>query len=155
MSINPDESIKHFASRMKGKAEFCNYTWKCSATGCGTIISYAAEENKDQTYKGLAGPEIQQDTMRQRNQTLFLEELINLIVSKEAVKSSNMARNRSESISKISSKKKAASTNHKDHRTLETDKKLKAPGILHLVWSSRSKSTSQIPCHKNWTSSLW
>ena len=110
---------------MKGQAETCNYTTKCTATGCGTIISYANEEINDQIYKSLADTEIQYDIMSQRNQNLSLEDVINLIASKKPSKESHTALNKSESLLEIFPFKKDKSTNHKNHRTQETDEKLK------------------------------
>ena len=61
MNQDPGETIKHFAYRIKSQVKNCNFTIKCTATGCGTIISYANEEIEDQIYKVLVDTEIQQD----------------------------------------------------------------------------------------------
>ena len=48
MTQNYEEDVRHFAARVKGQAEVCNYTVKCTKTGCDEVNSYAEEEIKDQ-----------------------------------------------------------------------------------------------------------
>ena len=91
MVQNQDEDIKHFTARIKGQANACNYTVKCTNPACETVISYADEEIKDQICKGLADHEIQQEVLSQRNQSISLENLISFVAAKEIGKKSHNA----------------------------------------------------------------
>ena len=86
MSQDKDEDIQHFAARIKGQAEMCNYTVSCTKPDCDTLISYADAEVKDQICKGLADQEIQQDILSHKDQSLSLEEMISYVASKESGK---------------------------------------------------------------------
>ena len=112
MLLDPSESFKHYASRIKGQAACCDYTVKCTASGCNTIIAYAEEEIRDQICKGIADPDVQRDIMTQRRPDLPLDELVNLIAAKESGKKSHSAVFKNYAVSKISPYRKNKSTSH-------------------------------------------
>ena len=104
MMQNHDEDVKHFAARVRGQAEMCNYTVQCTRQGCNSLISYAEAEVRDQICKGLADPEIQQELLGHSNEITTLEDTISFIAAKEAGKRSHSAlfNNQASSLSRIS-----------------------------------------------------
>ena len=118
MVQNHEEDIKHFAARIKGQAEVCNYTVKCHNSNCNTLISYAESEIKDQICKGLADQEIQQDVLTYKDEHMSLDDLINFISSREIGKKSYNSLNKETSISKLSPYRKNQNEKHrKDYKT--------------------------------------
>ena len=110
MVQNHSEDIKHFAARVKGQADICNYTVKFTAPECNTDISYAESEIKDQICKGLADQDIQQEVMSQKDQNMSLDNLISFISSKESGKRSYSALSKETTLSKISPYQKNKNT---------------------------------------------
>ena len=110
MVQGPDEDVKHFSARIKGQANTCKYTVRCTRTGCGTEISYAESEIKDQLCKGLADLEIQQELLSHSNQNMSLHDVTNFIAAKEAGKRSQTALIQPATINKISQYQKNKSS---------------------------------------------
>ena len=86
MFQDKDESNQHFAARVKGQANLCDYIIKCTREGCGSLISYADAEIKDQICNGLYDPDILQDVLSYAHEDLSLNETINFIAAKESGK---------------------------------------------------------------------
>jgi len=107
MMQRADEDIKHFAARIKGQAEICDYTVQCTSPNCGQIVSYIEEEIKDQICKGLYDQEIRQAILSHHDQKLKLDELISFISTRELGKKSNVELNEGAQCSKISAYRKA------------------------------------------------
>ena len=102
MSQDKAESIQHFAARVKGQANLCDYTIKCSREGCGNLTSYADAEIKDQICNGLYDPDILQDVLSSVKQDLSLNETINFIAAKESGKRCHTQLSGASCVSKIS-----------------------------------------------------
>lgn len=111
MTQNHDEEVNHFAARLKGQAEICQYTVKCTNTGCNTLVSYAEAEIKDQLCKGLADDDIQQQLLGNKDHNMSLADTVKFISAKEAGKRTQTALTGPTNISKISPYQKAKQTN--------------------------------------------
>ena len=83
MFQDKDESNQHFAARVKGQANLCDYIIKCTKEGCGSLMSYADAEIKHQICNGLYDPDISQDVISSAHQDLSLTETINFIAAKK------------------------------------------------------------------------
>ena len=59
----PDEQLNRFVAKLKAKAERCNFTMKCSATGCEQVVNYGEEMMKDQMTTGLYDKDVQQEVL--------------------------------------------------------------------------------------------
>ena len=79
-----DEPIRSVAAKLKGQASICNYTikHKCQCS-LESEINYADEIVKDVLVSGLADNQIQRELFANPNQEMPLEDMINLIESKE------------------------------------------------------------------------
>ena len=86
MTQDRDEDINHFAARVKGQADMCDYIVTCTKSGCNTKISYAHEEIRDQICMGLVDPDIQQDLLSHKDQAMSLEETISFVATRESGK---------------------------------------------------------------------
>lgn len=106
MCQDHNEDIRHFAARVKGQANLCNYVIQCSS--CNSPVSYAEEEICDQLCTGLSDSEIQKEVLaRRQTQPSTTEDLIAFIEDREAGKRSQTALTSSGSVSKISAYKQS------------------------------------------------
>ena len=94
--------MQHFAARIKGQADLCEYNGKCTNEECGQLVSYAVSEIKDQICNGLNESEILQDLLGHKDQKMTLQDTIYFIASKEAGKRCQSQLSTGASINKIS-----------------------------------------------------
>lgn len=71
------EPIRSFAARLRGQAEVCRFLKKCS--GCDIISNQGEERVADQLCIGLADAEIQEDLLKNTNQSMTVEETIRFV----------------------------------------------------------------------------
>ena len=62
------EPIRSFAAQLRGQAEVCMFTKKCS--GCDVVNNQGEERVADQLCVGLADPDIQEDLLKDINQAM-------------------------------------------------------------------------------------
>ena len=79
MHQDRDEPVRTFAARARGQARTCKFTQDCPQ--CSTAVDFTDT-------RGLDDQEIQQDLLGDRNQEPCLEEVIQLVESKESGKRS-------------------------------------------------------------------
>ena len=80
------EPIRSFAARLRGQAEVCMFTFKCP--GCARINNQGGQRVADQLCIGLADPEIQEDLLKDPNQSMSVEETIRFVEVRAAGKRS-------------------------------------------------------------------
>ena len=80
------EPIRSFAARLRGQSEVCRFTQKCS--GCEVINSQGEQRVADQLCIGLADADIQEDLLKDTNQSMTVEETIRFVEVKGAGKQS-------------------------------------------------------------------
>ena len=78
-----DEGIRNYTVRVKGQAELCAYTVKCTAEGCNTEVRYTNVVVQDALIRGMYDTDYQRDVLGQENQDMELEPLLMLIEAKE------------------------------------------------------------------------
>ena len=71
---SPGETINLFVTKLKGKAEHCNFTMMCAAGGCDEINNYAEEMISDQLTAGLYEQDIKQEVLAKDNQLKTFED---------------------------------------------------------------------------------
>lgn len=71
------EPVRAFAARLRGQAEVCRFTKKCS--GCDIVSDQGEERVADQLCIGLADHEIQEDLLKDPNQEMSVEETIRFV----------------------------------------------------------------------------
>ncbi len=74
MTQDRGEPIRSFAARLRGQAEVCCFTKQC--TGCDAVSNQGEERVADQLCIGLADAEIQEDLLKNTNQSMTVEETI-------------------------------------------------------------------------------
>ena len=80
------EPIRSFAARLRGQAEVCMFTKKCS--GCNVVNNQGEQRVADQLCVGLADPDIQEDLLKDTNQAMSVEETIRFVEVRAAGKRS-------------------------------------------------------------------
>ena len=80
------EPIRAFAARLRGQAEVCRFTKKC--TNCDQICNQGEERVADQLCIGLADAEIQEDLLKHPNQDMGVEDTIRFVEVRAAGKRS-------------------------------------------------------------------
>ena len=80
------EPIRSFAARLRGQAEVCRFTMKC--TGCAVVNNQGEQRVADQLCVGLADPDIQEDLLKDPNQHMTVEETIRFVEVRAAGKRS-------------------------------------------------------------------
>ncbi len=80
------EPIRSFAARLRGQAEVCRFTMKC--TGCAVVNNQGKQRVADQLCVGLADPDIQEDLLKDPNQHMTVEETIRFVEVRAAGKRS-------------------------------------------------------------------
>ena len=101
---NQDENVRHFLSRLKGVASYCNFQTKCE---CGKFVSYADSITQFKLVAGLVDEEIKEDVLSAGDKTL--EETVKIVEAKESAKraKSSLTQNSSQSsINKVSGENK-------------------------------------------------
>ena len=78
-----DEGIRNFVARIKGQAELCSYTVKCTADGCETNVRYTDQVVRDTLIRGMYDTDHQREVLGQENQDMGLEALLALVEAKE------------------------------------------------------------------------
>ena len=81
-----EEPIRSFAARLRGQSEVCRFTQKCS--GCEVINSQGEQRVADQLCIGLADADIQEDLLKDTNQSMTVEETIRFVEVRAAGKRS-------------------------------------------------------------------
>lgn len=149
MHQDKDEDIQHYAARVKGQADTCDYTVTCTKADCGNKISYADEEIKDQICMGLNDIEIQQDLLSHKDQTMNLEDTINYIAAKESGKRCHAELSTSLVLNKISPYQKLKRNSTINEQTpskiwnkRKTDKDQVSNGEP-CTWCGRTEESSQ------------
>lgn len=89
MTQQPNEDIHHFAARLRGQAEVCDFHVSCDASDCTAHPSYADEEIKTQLCVGINDPEIQQQLLMTDVEKQSLDSIINFFAIKEAGRTSH------------------------------------------------------------------
>ena len=117
MTQDRDEDINHFAARVKGQADMCDYMVTCTKSGCNTKISYAHEEIRDQICMGLVDPDIQQDLLSHKDQAMSLEETISFVATRESGKKCQIELSGRASIGKISQYQKSKLTSEHNQKS--------------------------------------
>ena len=102
-----NEDIEHYAARLKGQAEMCNYVVTCTKPACNTVISYVDDEIKDQLCKGLYDQEILQNLLSNTNKVITLKETIDFVSAREVGKKCHSQLSNKLSLSKISTYQKS------------------------------------------------
>ena len=112
MTQDNQEQIRHYAARLRGQANLCEYQVECPS--CKAGISYADQEIADQLCAGIADTEIQKDVLGivthhdpaavEKQPTL--EDIVNFIEAKESGKRSQAALGTSATVSRISQYRK-------------------------------------------------
>ena len=109
---NQDENVRHFLSRLKGVASYCNFQTKCE---CGKFVSYADSITQFKLVAGLVDEEIKEDVLSAGDKTL--EETVKIVEAKESAKraKSSLTQNSSQSsINKVSGENKNDIKNMKE-----------------------------------------
>lgn len=83
MKQEPHEDVHHFAARLRGQAEVCDFHASCDAPHCTARPSYADEEIKTQLCIGICDPEIQQQLLMTDVDKQSLDKVIQFIALKE------------------------------------------------------------------------
>ena len=78
-----DEGVQNFAARIRGQAEICKFTVRCSCDP-GMDVSFTDQMVRDVLIRGLNDLDIQREVLGNENQDLDLEHTISLIEAKEA-----------------------------------------------------------------------
>ena len=78
-----DEGVRNFAARIRGQADVCKFTVRCSCDP-GMDVSFTDQMVRDVLIRGLSDLDIQQEILGNENQDLDLEHTISLIEAKEA-----------------------------------------------------------------------
>ena len=78
-----DEGVRNFAARIRGQAEICIFTVRCSCDP-GMDVSFTDQMVRDVLIRGLNDLDIQREVLGNENQDLDLEHTISLIEAKEA-----------------------------------------------------------------------
>ena len=65
-----DEGIRNFVARIKGQAELCSYTVKCTADGCNTDVRYTDAVVRDKLIRGMYDTDHQREVLGQENQDM-------------------------------------------------------------------------------------
>ena len=78
-----DEGVRNFAARIRGQADVCKFTVKCSCDP-RMDIGFTDQMVRDVLIRGLSDLDIQQEVLGNENQDLDLEHTISLIEAKEA-----------------------------------------------------------------------
>ena len=84
-----DEPVRSFVARLRGQSSVCQFQ-KSKLCSCSNNVEvdYSAEMIRDAMIKGLADEDIKLDILGQANQTLSLEEAVQLAEAKESGKRS-------------------------------------------------------------------
>ena len=86
LSLRQDhgQPVRTFAAKVKGKAQICAFTKKCSATGCTQEIDYTDDIVKYVVISGISDEEIKKDILGHADlDTRSLNDTISLIENKE------------------------------------------------------------------------
>ena len=113
---SPEEPINRFVAKLRAKADRCNFTHQCTATGCDELISYAEQMVKDQMTCGLADKDIQQEVLAKSKELSTFKDTYSLIEAYELgkqAKSQLDARNTTEVNAARASQYKANQSKHK------------------------------------------
>ena len=79
----PDELLNRFVSKLRAKAERCNFTMKCTRTGCETVINYGEEMLRDQVTTGLYDTDVQQEVLAKSKDLTTFEQVYSHIEAYE------------------------------------------------------------------------
>ena len=112
-----DEGVRNFAARLRGQAEVCKFTAKCTCNP-STDVSFMDQMIRDVLIRGLNDLDIQQEVLGHENQDLELEQTISLIEAKESGRRSQ--------VSLIGESAHAASQSRKRTKKVEADPDRKA-----------------------------
>ena len=86
MRQDRDEAIRSYAARLRGQANICDFTMKCSH--CNHEVNYMDEMIRDSLMRGLADEDIQLSLLRDSNQDASLTEVLKFVETKESGKRS-------------------------------------------------------------------
>ena len=75
-----NEGIRNFTARVKGQADLCYFTQKCT---CTNTVRYTDEMVRDVIIRGLYDQDTQRDVLGMQEQDMQLDALINLLEAKE------------------------------------------------------------------------
>ncbi len=78
-----DEGVRNFAARLRGQAEVCKFSVRCSCDP-GMDVSFTDQMVRDVLIRGLNDLDIQQEVLGNEDQDLNLEKTISLVEAKEA-----------------------------------------------------------------------
>ncbi len=83
MRQDRDEGTRNFAARLRGQANVCKFTIRCSCDP-GMDVNFGDQMIRDVLIRGLYDPDIQQEILGNEDQDLSLESTIKFIEAKEA-----------------------------------------------------------------------
>ena len=86
MRQDHDEPVRAFSARVRGQADTCKYTVRCS--DCAKDVDYTENMIRDVVSHGLADKDIQLDLLGDKNQSPSLEEVLQFVEQKESGKQS-------------------------------------------------------------------
>ena len=79
----PEEPLNRYTSKLRAKADLCNFTMKCSAADCEQVNNYGVEMIKDQMITGLYDKDIQQEVLAKDKTLTTFDTTYDLIESYE------------------------------------------------------------------------
>ena len=103
MSQQPEEAVSNYISRLRGQAKVCDFSVKCTATGCTAEVSYTDKMVSHQLVRGLADTQTQERvlSLAATEKKLDLEEITKFVEGQETGLRSSKVLN-SAAISKVS-----------------------------------------------------
>ena len=87
MTQDREEGVRNFAARLRGQANVCKFSKKCSHNPA-EAVNYTDDMVRDALIRGLSDSDIQQDVLGHNDQDMTLEDTIKFIEAKEAGKRS-------------------------------------------------------------------
>ena len=105
-----NENITKFIARVRGCANVCNFSVKCTAAGCNTKVSYADQLSSHVIVRGLENPDIQEKVLAlaaTEDKDLSLQKITEFVLAQEtAVQSRRILNEEDPSVYKLSQYKK-------------------------------------------------
>ena len=116
MTQDHQEDIRHYAARLKGQSNLCEYVVKCPT--CEVNVSYSDTEITDQLVTGIADSEIQKELLAYIEDQPTLDKVVTFIESREVGKRSQTAlgQGASGNISRISQYRKEKASDKIAHQ---------------------------------------
>ena len=88
MRQNNNEDVRSYCARLKGQADTCKYSVKCTKRSCDQMVDYRDEMLIDALIRGIADNNIRLDILQKEKQDLSLEEIVKFIETREKGKQS-------------------------------------------------------------------